>query len=197
MTDGAPVIVPIVEGAGDKAAAPVLLRRVLGERLNRYDIVVKHPKKANGRHKLVKKLEKFLGFARIEPGCAAILVLLDADKCCPRELGVKLARRARDAGVGIPIAVVCANREYENWFLASDADFTGDAEEFRGAKGWLTHKIGLHGLKYKETQDQEKFSATMDIEAAFTASRSFHRLCNAVEELVCCIDAHTTTVTPE
>ncbi len=195
MTVGAQGIVPIVEGPGDKAAAPVLVRRVLHERLGRYDIGVLQPKQAKGRSGLISRLGDFLRYAKITPGCTAILVLLDADKDCPRELGTRLARRASAAGVGIPIAVVCAKPEYENWFLASDPAFTGDAEAFSGAKSWLT-SIMPQGQAYKETFDQSKLSASIDLEAAFSASRSFRRLCNALEELARCIDTEGTDVTP-
>ena len=196
MTYAEPVIVPIVEGPGDKKAAPHLVRRILHERLCRYDLKVEQPKGANGRPRLLSRLEDFLAYAKKTPECAAILVLIDADKDCPRELGVQLARMSSDAGVGIPIAVVCAKPEYENWFLASYEDFTGDAEEFGGAKTWLTtHRI-QPGMAYKETSDQPRFSATMDIEAAFQTSRSFRRLCSAIRELVDCIDSGTVSVTP-
>ena len=195
MTFAARVIVPIVEGPGDEVAAPVLLRRVLGERLGRYDLEVKRPKKAKGRGRLVKRLESFLEYARRTPRCAAILVLLDADKDCPKELGARLACRALTTGVGIPIAVVCAKPEYENWFLASDEGFPGDVEGFRGAKEWLSHKMPS-GLAYKETKDQAALSSAIDIEAAFQGSRSFRRLCSALEELVACIDTNKMSVTP-
>ena len=158
-------------------------------------IDVKWPKKATDRGALIKRLEKFLFHARNTKGCMAILVLLDADKDCPRELGAQLALRARDSGVGIPVAVVCAKRNYESWFLASDKDFAGNAEEFGGAKAWLTNRLPP-GLAYKETKDQASLSATMNIEAAFQASRSFRRLCSALEELVDCIDSGTVRVTP-
>ena len=195
MTFVAPGIVPIVEGPGDQDAAPVLLRRVLHERMGVHDLQVMRPKKAKDKGNLIKRLEDFLGYARIAPGCAAILVLLDTERDCPRELGNQLARRASAAGVGIPIAVVCATREYENWFLAADSDFTGEVEEFGGAKDWLSRNMPT-GLKYRETKHQASLSATMDIEAAFEASRSFRRLCSAVEELVDCIDTGTVNVTP-
>ena len=194
MTTAAPGIVPIVEGPGDRDAAPILLRRVLYEQMG-VSIDVKLPKKATDRGALIKRLEKFLAHARNTPGCKAILVLLDSDKDCPKKLGAELARRARAAAIGLPIAVVCAKREYENWFLAGDKDFTGEVEEFGGAKVWLTNRMPP-GLAYKETTDQPSLSATMDIEAAFQASRSFRRLCSAMEELVDGIDSGTVSVTP-
>ena len=195
MTFAAPAIVPIVEGPGDEAATPVLLRRVLHERLGRYEFEVKRPKNAQNKDGLIKGLGKFLVYAKRTPECAAILVLLDTEDDCPRELGAQLAQRARDAGLSIPIAVVCAKREYENWFLASDEEFTGDVEEFGGAKDWLSRSM-QPGIIYRETRHQASLSAAMDIEAAFQASRSFRRLCSALEQLVDCIDSGTVRVTP-
>ena len=194
MTFVAPGIVPIVEGPGDETAAPLLLRRVLYERMSS-SIDVKRPKKAKGRPGLINRLEDFLAYASRTEGCAGILVLLDSDRDCPTELGTELAHRATAAAVGKPVAVVCAKREYENWFLASDDEFTGDMEEFSGAKDWLTRKMSP-GRAYKETTDQASYTRDIDIETAFLASRSFRRLCNAVEELVACIDTGTVKVTP-
>ena len=188
-------IVPIVEGPGDVAAVPVLLRRILHERSDHYDFDVLRPKMAKGKGGLVRRLEDFLGYAAITGGCVAILVLLDADRDCPTELGMRLACRARSINIGIPTAVVCAKREYENWFLASDESFQGDAEEFGGAKNWLNGKVA-QGLAYKETRDQVRFSERMDIEAAFETSRSFRRLCNAVGELVHFVDTGEVKATP-
>ena len=188
-------IVPIVEGQGDEVAAPVLMRRILRERNERYDVDVLRPKRAKGKGGLVSRLEDFIGYAAITNGCAAILVLLDADDDCPKELGFELAAKARATAVDIPTAVVCAKREYENWFLASNESFQGDAEEYGDAKDWLKREIAS-GLSYKETRDQVRFSATMDIDAAFEASRSFRRLCNAVEELVQFVDTGVIKATP-
>ena len=188
-------IVPIVEGPGDVAAAPELLRRVLSERLHRYDIGVIRPKMAKGKGGLIKRLENLIGYAALTDGCVAILVLLDADDDCPRELGFELADRARATAVDIPTVVVCAKREYESWFLASDEDFQGDAEDYHGAKQWLNRRVAA-GLTYKETKDQVRFSATMDIDAAFEASRSFRRFCNAVDELVQFVDIGVIKATP-
>ena len=188
-------IVPIVEGPGDEVAAPILMRRILRERIGRYDVDVLRPKRARDRGALVKRLEDFLGYAAITSGCIAILVLLDADRDCPTDLGMRLACRARSINIGIPTAVVCAKREYENWFLASDESFQGDAEEFGGAKNWLNRKVAP-GLAYKETRDQVRFSAMMDIDAAFEASRSFRRLCDAVDELLEFVDTGAIRSTP-
>ena len=82
------LIVPIVEGPGDEVAAPVLLRRILHERIGRYDLDVLKPLTAKGRGALIKRLEDLLGLAAATDGCSGILVLLDADRDCPTELGM-------------------------------------------------------------------------------------------------------------
>lgn len=195
MTVSKRYIVPIVEGPGDVAAVPVLLRRILHERSGHYDFDVLRPMMAKGKGGLIRRLENFIGYATIADRCAAILVLLDADNDCPKELGFELAARASSMNERVPTAVVCAKREYESWFLASDGNFQGDAEEYNGAKQWLNRKV-LDGLTYKETKDQVRLSATMDMDAAYEASRSFRRLCNAVDELVQFVDTSVVTATP-
>ena len=195
MTISTRYIVPIVEGQGEMEAAPVLLRRILYERSDHYDVNVLPPKNANGKGRLVRRFEDFLRYAASEDGCVAILVLLDADEDCPVELGTELASRASSINLHVPTVVVCAKREYESWFLASDEDFQGDPEEYNSAKRWLNRRFAS-GLTYKETKDQVRFSATMDIDAAFEASRSFRRLCDAVDELVWFVDTGEVRITP-
>lgn len=195
MTGSARYIVPIVEGLGEMEAAPALLRRILHERSDHYDVNVLPPKNANGKGRLVRRFEDFLRYAASEDGCAAILVLLDADDDCPVELGTELASRASSINVHVPTVIVCAKREYESWFLASDENFQGEAEEYSGAKQWLNRRFA-DGLTYKETKDQVRFSATMDMDAAYETSRSFRRLCNAVDELVQFVDAGEVVTTP-
>ncbi len=174
---------------------PELLRRVLSERLGRYDIGVLKPKMGKGKGGLIKRFENLTRYAELTDGCAGILVLLDADDDCPKDLGIELANRACATAVNIPTVVVCAKREYESWFLASDKDFQGDAEVYNGAKQWLNRRVAA-GLTYKETKDQVRFSASMDMDAAYEASRSFRRLCNAVDELVQFVDTGVVKTTP-
>ena len=189
------VIVPIVEGPGDQAAAPVLLSRLMHDRMQRPELGIASAINAKDKGALIKRFENYIGYARKTPGCAAILVLLDADDDCPVELGEVLAKRARVAAYDVPTVVVCANREYENWFLASDDDFEGDPDDFGGAADWLTSKKPT-GLVYKKRRDQPGLSREIDIGVAIKRSRSFRRLCHAVEELVRFIDEGKVGVTP-
>ena len=211
MTDN-PVIVPIVEGDGEVKAVPLLLRRVLGERHGRYDIRIQRPINAKGKTKLLKKFEGFLEYAREEQECDAVLVLLDGDEDCPRDLAADLAQTATGLNLGVPIAIVCAHREYEAWFVASldsetgdsiratlglseTAVHEGDVESVASPKGWIQVRMS-QSSGYKETQDQPALTPYIDIEHTLRRSRSFQRLCHAVEELLCAIESGTPIVTP-
>ena len=117
-----------------------------------------------------------------------ILVLLDADDDCPVTLALDIATRAREVLPNRPISVVCANREFEAWFLASAESLDGrrslkvalrevpaDPDAIRGAKEWLSRRMTAG--RYRETTDQPAFAAIMDLEAARSRSRSFRKLC--------------------
>ena len=134
-------IVPVVEGDGETRAFPLLLRRLLHEKYKRFNLAAGQAVTARGRSKLLTDFEKFIRYAEGKPGCGAILVLLDADEDCPIELATRLSIKCNLFGVVMPVAIVCAKREYEAWFLASletikghhgipvEASFSGDAEE--------------------------------------------------------------------
>lgn len=205
-------IIAIVEGAGEESAVPSLIRRILWERLQRYDIEIPRAKVkvANGKENLIGKFEEFIEYA-MEDGCAAILVLLDADEDCPVELASDLAARASALNAQVPIAIVCAKSEYETWFISSLSDSDGDgirqrlglsssiicpenAESTRNAKDWLSDR--MRERNYKPTYDQDNLTHHIAIDLAREKSRSFQRLCHAVEELVELVDAGASAVTP-
>ena len=194
-------IVPIVEGPGDVEAAPVLLRKILSEHLGSYDITVAKPKKAGGRSALDRAggVEKYIEYAAATPDCGAILVLVDADDDCAPEWAKQISVRCNQLGVNVPIAIACAVREFEAWFLASldsirgnpirgsfafkeDAAYDGDLETLRGVKEWIGHQLPP-GRAYKETTDQASMTALINTPLAYSNSRSFRRLCHAIEEL--------------
>ncbi len=192
-------IVPVVEGEGDVAAFPGLLGRILLERFNRADVVVAQGKamvvNANGRSTLENRLERFIQYAQYKPDCGAILVLLDTDGECPVELAEQLRQRCGQIGLIRPVEIVCAHREYESWFLASidtikgwrgiseDATLYRDAEDIPNPKQWLTDQMPP-GQAYRETTYQASLTQHIDIEIAHTNSRSFRRLCHALELLL-------------
>ena len=200
-------IVPVVEGPGDVAALPELLGRILLERFNRTDVIVAQGKSgvvtANGRQKLESKLENFLQHAQYKPECDAILVLLDTDGECPVELAERLLQRCEQIGLTCPVEIVCAHWTYESWFLASLDTIKGqrgiseaaalslDAENIQNPKQWLTNQMP-HGQAYKETLHQASLSSFIDIEMAYHNSRSFRRLCHALELLLDSTSSPTT-----
>ena len=192
-------IVPVVEGPGDTAALPQLLGRILSQMYDRPDVMVAQGKTrvvtAQNRSNLEKYLEKFLGHALNKPDCAAILVLVDADDDCPVTVSQQLTQRCEQIGTTVPIQVVYAHREYESWFLASldtirgrhgipeTATLAGGVEAVANPKNWLSNRMPT-GQAYKETTHQASFSSAIDLDLARQNSRSFRRLCHALEQLL-------------
>lgn len=185
-------VASIVEGDGEVAALPVLLRR-LGEW--RTPDVVAHvlPPIRVYKDRFLNRAEEFsrhLKLAAAKCGDSGwILILLDADDDCPAVKGAEILGRAKTVVPHRRVGVVLANREYEAWFIAaasslhgsrnfcySPADGQVSAETPRNAKGWLSTRMGGHG--YGEITDQPAFSARMDLQGAFERSRSFRKLCS-------------------
>lgn len=205
-------IVPIVEGEGEVEAVPLLLRKVLAQRCQQRTLTVAKPKNAHGKGRLLRDLERFLQYAAMTPGCKGILVLLDAHDDCAKDLAARLSQRCKELGLNVPVAVVCAVREYEAWFLASldtikgkpvkgkpglseSAQFTGFAEGLSGVKEWLTHHMP-QGRAYKETSDQAALTEYVDLALAYERSRSFRRFCHATDQLVQAMENEDTVTTP-
>lgn len=192
-------VVPIVEGDGDAAALPQLLHRILHERFQRYDVTVAQGKsnvvKSNGRQKLEKDFDKFLRYAQIKPSCDAILILVDSDRDCPVDLRKRYIELCDQVGVLCPIEIVCAQRTFESWFIASVDTIKGfhgisetavlpdGVDEIQNPKQWLSSQMPS-GQSYKETIHQLSFSNRIDLELAYSRSRSFRRLCHALELLL-------------
>jgi hypothetical protein len=188
------MIQPIVEGQGDEAAVPVLLRRLRDE-AEAWGLDVGRPHRRR-RTELVKKdsLQTAVRLAALGQDCAAILVLFDADNDCPKELAPTLEKWAQEAAGTRPCAVVMANREYEAWFLASvealrgaaailpDAVSHPDPESPRDAKGELERRMP-HAASYSPTVDQVRLTAHLDLEIVYRRSRSFRKLVHAFGEL--------------
>ncbi len=144
---------------------------------------------------LRSRLRDFLRYAQLEPRIGATIVLLDLDDGCAYREAQSLAENIRKFNLPHPVAVVFACREYEAWFLASintiagrydlpeGLTYEGNVEARRGAKEWLTEQMPA-GKTYKETIHQVSMTAHIDLDLARQNSRSFRRLCHAIEELV-------------
>ena len=112
----------------------------------------------------------------------------------------------------VPVSVVYAKSEYETWFISSLSEDSGesireklyidpsvkapeDVEGITAAKGWLEGHMPQN-KGYKETRDQEPLTHHIDMDLTYSRSRSFGRLCHAVEELVDAINGSEVVVTP-
>jgi len=211
-----PKIVPIVEGDGEVDAVPLLLGKLLAK-IGRQEIgVSRRPLNAGSCSNLTKAggLEGFIRAASLRPDCAAILVLMDADKGCPLKIAQDFVARIRSLGSKHPVVVVIAKFEYEAWFLASLDSIAGkdldgrpglpagtlypehDVELLVSVKGWLNRKFpGSHS--YKETLDQAPMTRLLQPDLVAPRSRSFRRLQHALAEAVAAIDAENVVITPE
>lgn len=184
------VVASIVEGEGEVAALPVLLRRLGAWLSPDINIELPPPIRVKRDRFLNRDTEfrKHLSLAAMKCGDSGwILILLDADDDCPSEKGAQILQRASELAPHRRISVVLANREYEAWFLASAGSLHGkrgfifdhpqdfDAERPRDAKGWMGDRM-VAG--YNPTTDQPAFSAMMDLPLACQHSRSFRKLCS-------------------
>lgn len=180
------VVQPIVEGQGDVAATPILLRRLAAEAAA-WNVEIARPHRRR-RNQLASKadLQNSVRVALLTPGCAGVLILLDADDDCPRECAPEFDAWAREAAHSVPCAVVMANREYEAWFLAglkslrgtsgirADAVVHPEPETPRNAKGEL--KKRMEGGRYIATVHQARLTAGFDLATAYHQCRSFRKL---------------------
>jgi hypothetical protein len=182
----------VVEGQGDAAALPVLLRRL------RPGLQIPMPVRlARGRFAVETELRRAVTLASLNAGSGSpVLLLADADDDCPVELSAKIMEWSADeiGWTGCRIAVVLPVCEFEAWFLAAAHSLAGvrglpfdleppvDAEAVRGAKGWLTRQLPP-GRSYKETVDQPALAAQFDLEAA-ASCRSFQKFLKDLDWLV-------------
>ena len=191
----------IVEGAGEVAAVPILIRRVVEEIDASLSVHVPQPPIRVSRSKCVKQgeLERYVELAaRKLESSGAILILLDADEDCPAILAPKLLGRARTQRSDMPMAVILAKREYKAWFIAAAASLRGhqglsndlqphaNPEEVQGAKEWLRKCMEV-GRTYSETVDQPALTRRFDLQAARQAS-SFDKFYRDIERLLAELD---------
>ncbi len=178
-------IVSIVEGHGDCAAVPVLLRRLCAEA----GAVVEIPRPIRiPKSKLVKadELRRAMQLAAKHADAGdAILILVDADDDCPARLGPQLLACASRERPDRRVAVVLAQREFEAWFAAAARSLVAagkliatttapdEPESVADAKGWLARAIGS---SYSETVDQPAFAALFDLDEAASRCASFVKL---------------------
>ncbi|MGD9584127.1 MAG: DUF4276 family protein [Lysobacterales bacterium] len=181
----------IVEGDGEVAALPILLRRMAEWRSPGEHVEVPTPIRVR-RDRFLNRDDEFRRYLMLA-ACKCgedgwILVLLDADDDCPATSGALILQRARNQVPHRSLAVVLAKREFEAWFIAAASSLSGrrgfnfdphdsiEPESPRDAKGWIRARIS--GGHYGEMTDQPAFAALMDLQQAHARSRSFRKLCS-------------------
>jgi hypothetical protein len=180
-------VVTIVEGHGDVEAVNILVRRVAAE--IDASTVVKIPVKIRcskgqlcNKESFIKRLEiarRFVGSG------GSVLVVMDADEDCPREINGQLLGWAKDSHGDLKIGVVVIKREMESWFVAGsdlwDQAQHGDAESVRDPKRWVADNV-VKG-HYAETVDQGRIAAGLNIDKA-KESGSFRKFVRDVARLL-------------
>ena len=180
----------IVEGHGEVAAMPVLLRRLATHFSPQTPVSILKPTRVP-RDKFLNRDNEFARYLKLAASeCGAdgwIMLLLDADDDCPVTCSHAILQKAKEI-ISCRISVIMANREYEAWFVASASSLHGkrgftltdappsDPEAIHNAKGWIADRMLNRG--YGETTDQPAFSAAIDIDMAQQNSRSFRKLCD-------------------
>lgn len=200
MTVPSLLIAPIVEGHGDVAAVPVLLRRIcaelLGGRLVHVLRPIRQPRDRLLNDKdgcLARSLElaiRKLKQSSIPSVPELVLLLVDADHDCAAEGGPRTLELAARLRGDADIAVVWAVWEYETWFVAAaeslhhhlnldPSTVPSDPEASRCRKNWIERhwRVG----KYSESVDQPKLTACMDLPLCRRRSPSFDKLCREME----------------
>jgi hypothetical protein len=187
----------IVEGHGEVEAVPVLIRRIQAELSPGLDLRICRPWRI-GRDKLIQagELERAVELlARQLEAPRAILILIDADLDCPRDLGPNLLARARAARPDISSGVVLAKYEFEAWFLGAieslrgrrgisqDAPPVPDPENVRDAKRLLTRRM-QGTIAYHETVDQPALAASFNMGLAREHCRSFRKCWQELQRLL-------------
>ncbi len=188
-------LILFVEGNGEDDAVPTLVKRLLKERRELYDILLDD---APFRVGLVDKLAKadfrdwkrYLGASLKRSNVGGVLLILDGDiekvggkAFCAAEVATSLAGAAMHVGAGktFSVAVVFARQEYETWLIAGAASLAGQRlpdgrrikTDAKAPEGDLETsprdaKGWLRGIVdggYKPTRDQAALTKMVDLEA--------------------------------
>lgn len=204
MMTGVKICKPVllVEGDGDMAAVPALIRR-LKDALQIFTLApCANPIKCGEIASLKRKgeLEKFAQYACRRPEATSALIVIDCDDDCPVEISQEFASRLLpiaeryDKRIGLALL----QKEFETLFLyslpelckaypaygwqVSRADETKDWSALRGAKGELNRR--MNNYFYKETRDQVRFVSALDPGQLEHKCRSFLHLKTLLQWMV-------------
>lgn len=206
------LIAPIVEGQGEVEAIRCLLDRIWYEMIGGEFIEVLRPVRQK-RTKLLRKdrstgltvadtkeCERAIKLAALKLydkdkgdllASRMVLLMLDADEDCPRDLVKLIRNNIPDVNPALDLSIVFTCVEYETWFVAAAASLDkylslqpedseiSDPERQRLGKGWIQQRF--KSTPYSETLDQVKLTAAMDLDLCRKRSPSFNKLCRELE----------------
>ena len=176
----------IVEGYGDVQAVPALIAKtsiLLGN-----PAIASDPIRA-GEWKLLRRpgvVEGYLELAASRQWDLILVVLDLEDDCAMAEAAVARERVEQwKDGRDIKVEIVFMVREYETLFLwcptclpvSDNALLPANPDAIRGAKERVKQ---VANRRYKETQDQLRYTQSLDIPVLYGVSRSFRRFCKAI-----------------
>lgn len=189
----------IVEGDGDRLALPVLVRKIL-EAHALHHVQLTQPQISGDIRKVFKRLGDFMGYG-LKNACPILWVLDCDDKMddvvgCPVRHVTNLRAAIEDQGMHQPQPVEFAffTKEFESLFLAEQRaikdyyhlpealQIDAGAALRRDAKGEISKLLGKE-RGYKETIDQAKLAARLDLPTCRAVSRDFRHLEDAILRL--------------
>ena len=200
-------IVPIVEGQTEAGCIERLLQRIWTELLaaplrlqvlppsrGKRDALI-HPKRPDLAEKIGEAHAKLAPRLHRDPSARGLLLLLlDAEGDCPKELAPRLLETARQVRSDADISCVLAKRMVENWIVAGASTLAGvnDLPESLPARDQFEERSGAALLeaqlrsrnkarKYKKTTDAEVFVRAMNLQECRANSPSFDKLCRELE----------------
>ena len=136
-------------------ALPILMRKILAERLNRYDLRIARPINAKGKDTLRSRID---GFVSLTLNDDAALVLFDADEDCALELVRDICASCNGMNARIPIAAGparCGNTKAgsspasNRWLTAAPVS-PGDPDAVPNPKDSL--RRAMPDGRYRETR---------------------------------------------
>ena len=179
----------IIEGQGDQSAVSYLIREV-----SAYGCFpASNPIRKQSIPRLSKpnELERIVGYALSREDGDSVLILLDTDEHCAKEVVENWVPRIRAMNPAKKVGIAFFVREFESLFLCcldliagqypeygwklEEWDVEEDHEAPRGAKQRLSRYMAKN-KGYKETIDQPKFVSVLDFRRLGERTRSFQHL---------------------
>jgi hypothetical protein len=197
----------IVEGETETECVEPLLQRIWRELLSApIRLQVLHPltldrgravstTKTDLADKIDEACLELLWRVRRDPiGKGLLLIMFDADKDCPAELGTRLLTAARTHRADVDIVCVLPKKTFENWIVAGASTLAGvnglpnplpacDQYEDRSGAAWLDDQLRSvkQNRAYKKTIDAQVLVRRMNLQECRTNAPSFDKLCRDLE----------------